>query len=408
MTPTPTEEEVREIVFNVLSENPHGTRERGCHSHLEVCAYHLQTILFEPLLKARADAGMIEPLDDKGHDTEFTKVWNRALKGESKSWDCRELATLFLQEAIASTFPDDLNWFGAENAVLFDHALLTKLPGYLTGAGMPAATLVGLGANGMQSWVEGTQINARMDGYQLVLENMPNGHLKPAMDYRAHYFKDEDIGDEDRSTEMFGLMNFQGDGIEHDEGVKAWQAWRDEADQKGIMHRFFWDSVAGMVTRSLKSKKDMGITWQQLRQDESVSVEAGPEGLVVYGGQVNGLKKLFDEGQFLCGPRDRFVDMLVNGGFSKGDAEHYLDRLVQGCSAFSATVPAGSKLRYNWDPETLYAFDMPDDEMIFDIEKSDALPILAVGTFEMPEMTTHRQRKAAALQRDSENNGMKP
>lgn len=403
MTPTPTEEEVREIVFKVLSENPHGTEVSGCFGHFEVCSHLLQRALFEPLLKARADAGMIEPLDDKGHETTFTKAWNRALEGKSETWDCRDLAALFLRTALRGSFPEKSNWLAPENAHIFNDAILSKLPAYLTGAGMPAGT-----TDGLTSWTDGALLQARMDGHQLVLENHENGTLQPAAKFIAHRSYDAVVGDGRSPVEIFGLMDFQGDGIDHDEGVKAWQAWRDEAERKEVSARIYWESMAGMIVRSMRAKDDMDITWQSLRQDESVSVEAGLEGVVVYRGQVNGLKELVDEGQFLCGPRDRFVDMLVNGGFSKGDAEHYLDRLAQGSSAFSATVPAGSKLRYNWDPETLYAFDMPDDEMICNIEKSDALPILAVGTFEMPEMTTHRQRKAAALQRDSENNGMKP
>lgn len=84
--------------------------------------------------------------------------------------------------------------------------------------------------------------------------------------------------------------------------------------------------------------------------------------------------------------------MLIKGGFSKAGAGDYLDRLANTSSAFRATIPAGARMRFNSDAETLYAQDMPQEELCCLKDVSQALPILAVGTFEMPQMSTHRER----------------
>ena len=92
------------------------------------------------------------------------------------------------------------------------------------------------------------------------------------------------------------------------------------------------------------------------------------------------------------------MEMLEKGGFSKAGAGHYLDRLAQTSRAFAATVPEGFRCRACIDADTLYGFDMADHDTVHVDTVEEALPIFAAGTMEMPEMLSHRARKAIAAE----------
>jgi hypothetical protein len=145
------------------------------------------------------------------------------------------------------------------------------------------------------------------------------------------------------------------------------------------------------------SRQELGLCLVSLRQDERVSIETRPDGFVVWRGAVEGLPRLSDEGQFICGPRSAFRDILVAGGeFSAEEAESYIDRLVEGEEAFAAAVPGGATERVLIDPEILLGFDLPDDEMADCETTEEARAIFAAGTFPMPEMRSWRDLRAAA------------
>lgn len=384
MTPQPTAADIEDQLTAILKQNRPGTQIRGCMGHLEVLSRLVQKEILEPLLKARGDAGLVSPLNDLGHDTSFASSWNRAITGESQDWDCRVLSETFVSAAIADT-PRLAEKFNAGDFDDIENALLKNLPTFLT-SGMPPAT-----SRSLMSWVDGSYVRVRVDGMQPVLEDPKGGDLTTARPLAA--YKDAGIDEDGTPIAFFGLMAFHADGIDDDESTKAWEAWRTAADNAQLLHRGYYDTMLGLSGRSYLSMKEFGISWQQLRQDESVSVEEGPEGVTIYRGAVKGMKQISDEGQFMAGPRSSFMKLLMEGGFSKAGAGSYLDRLAQSSSAFATTLPAGCNMRVMLDPETLYAFDMDDDDMIYDIDKSEAIPILAAGTFEMPEMISHRERK---------------
>lgn len=266
-----------------------------------------------------------------------------------------------------------------------DDALLRHLPDILSGGGMRRVT-----GDVLRSFYSGEYLYLEMDGLQpAFFRERGAPKMRP-----KEYVSSQDVPREDEAGDIYGLMSFHGNEIDCDESQNAWQAWHDAADRAGLLKRGFYDSVMAMGVRSLISMRDLGMTYMTLRQDESVSVDAVEDGsgVTVYRGQVNGLKRLVDEGQFFYGPRASFQSMLEKGGFEKEAAASYLDRLAETSSAFSAAIPAGSSLRYSVDAETLLADDMPDYDMIYNIEKADALPIFAAGTFPMPEMPGHRAR----------------
>ncbi|WP_027234277.1 hypothetical protein [Leisingera caerulea] len=384
MTPTPTAKDIESALQTITSETRTGTSLHGADAPIEVYACHLQKEVIEPLWKARADAGMLAPIDDLGHDAPFTAAWNRALRGESRQFDFRVLAQIFIdtaikghKQAIAMILQDQ---YEALNA-----SIIEKIPGYLTGQGMPMSTTASL-----RSWVDGTYLRLRLEGFTPVLLNKDGSALAAPKNIPAPV---NVVFDNEKSPfEIYGLMSFQGDGIDHDEGNKAWSAWQKMAKECGLLAEGYWDSMLSLSLRAALSAQRMNITWQNLRQDESISVEAAPDGVIVYRGAVAGLKQLFDEGQFHCGPRSAFEKMLIKGGFSKAGAGDYLDRLANTSSAFRATIPAGARMRFNSDAETLYAFDIQADETVTVSDPAQALPILAAGSFAMPEMTSHRDR----------------
>ena len=195
------------------------------------------------------------------------------------------------------------------------------------------------------------------------------------------------------ATAFFGLMSFHGAGLCHEESDKAWTAWRNAEDAARVTGGDAYESMLGMMTRTVASQMKIGIASFMLRQDEAVSIEADQRGFTLFRGRIPGLKQMVDEGQLLCGPRDSFLKILTDGGFSMAGAGSYLDRLAQTDSAFATTVQAGCSWRVQLDPETLLSFDREDDCTATGCTSSDeAMPILAVGDFPMPEMTTHRAR----------------
>lgn len=389
-TPAEIEAILREIIRDNRPGEKPGSRTFG--NHLEVYDRAIQKRILEPLLKARAEAGLAEPIDDLGHDTYFAKAWGRALDGTSKEWDCRELAVPFVRAACRGVpYLWDKLFSGQLEAI--DTALIKNLPGILTGKGFIRPTTF----NGLNSWVTGERVWLRMSGLKPVLCNKDGSDLAPPRDI----ISDFDIGPKSSAPlgrEWIGLMSFHATGIDHDEGDKAFRAWFEATREIRSIHDRGERSMASLALVTLKSFDQLGILSFELRQDEWLSVQAGDEGFTVYRGAVEGLKQIVDEGLFLCGPRTKFMEMLEKGGFSKAGAGHYLDRLAQTSRAFSATVPEGFRCRACLDAETLYGFDMADHDTVHVDTVEEALPIFAAGTMEMPEMLSHRARKARAAE----------
>ena len=106
----------------------------------------------------------------------------------------------------------------------------------------------------------------------------------------------------------------------------------------------------------------------------------------------------------MCGPRDNAVRILTGGGFSSSDANSMLDRLVADGAALSAIVPAGSTERLRVDPDTLAGRDLDGmTEPVSVRDAAEAMPILAAGRFEMPEMPGLREilrRRRASHEED--------
>lgn len=384
---TPNAADIEEKLLQILKDNRPGKEVRGCNTHLDIYERAVQKEIIEPLFKDLGEQGRIQGIDDLGHDTEFKLVWNRALRGQCEDWDCRTLANLFITNAVRDV-PDFFRVVFKDDYDAIDAAILKNLPDILSGGGMGPYT-----GWGLKSWMTGEHVDIKMDGLQASFCARDGSTLEPPPRYIA--YKDSDPSQE--PVEVYGLMSFHCEEIDYDTSIKAWQAWSNALRSKELNRRDQYDSVVGRMLMNLLPLNEIGISQMMLRQDESVSVEAGPDGVIAYRGEVRGLKRLVDEGQFLCGPRARFAEILEAGGFSKAGAGAFLDTLAQSSSAFCALAPAGSSFRYMLDPETLMAFGQDGDDMLNDLDKADALPIMAAGTFEMPEMITHRDREARKL-----------
>ena len=386
MNPKPSATEIEMQLRTIVAESPTEPHLNGCESPLEVYAYHLQKKIIEPLLIALAAEGIVSPLDDLGHDTGFVQAWNRALAGQPDAWDCRLLAALFINTATRNV-PDLIEKIVTADLETVHNAVVVNVAHYLSGQGMPGGS-----ARSLKSWADGTLIQVRMDAFQPILETIKGTPLESPRSLPAAL--DAEFDREETPFEIVGIMSFNADGIDHETGVAAWEAWRKKARSSGLMADRFWDSRMALMMRTMLSSHKMNISWQQLRQDEAISVSADEQGLTVYRGRVNGLKQIVDEGQFLCGPRSAFITFLKEGGFSKEGADAYLDALTSTDSGFRMTVPGSSIMRILTDAETLYGADMDPDETADNLDKGEAFPILAVGTFGMPEMTSHRERLA--------------
>jgi hypothetical protein len=386
VTPNPTQAEIEETLLDILRENRPGKQLRGCDSHLEVYDHEVQSRILSPLIQARAEAGLIGPLDDLGHDTPFTAAWNRAIRGESEDWDCRSLTLPFLRAAVRSV-PDFFEKVFAERFDEIDEALLRHLPDILAGPGFTAPTT----CEGLRSWVDSGHVWFRFDGMTPTLCEKDGSPLRepPALPAYA----DRTLEGPTRYT---GLMSFHGSGVSYEEGQKAWTAWREAADAHNLLARGGYDSMLGMTLKHLRSRQSMGIHWMTLRQDEWVSLERREDGFVAYRGTVDGLEQIVDEGMLLVGETGAFLRTLQSGGIEAPEAEDYLRRLAESGSAFTAEVPAGSCERGLVDPEMLLAEDIDDPyEMAHATRVEDAVPIFAAGTFPMPEMRSWRERREA-------------
>jgi len=387
MTPSPTPADIEEVLIGILRENRPGIRVRGCHGHLEVYDREVQKRILEPLLRARFEAGLIAELNDLGHDTAFTAAWNRAVGGNAHDWDCRSLAAPLVRAAVRDV-PDFFEKVFDHQFDEIDDALLRHLPDILAGPGLnrPAT------CEGLRSWVDDEHVWVRFDGPVPVLCEADGSALRDPPRYRA--FVERGTGEAE--TPYLGLMSFHADGIDHEESQQAWSAWRKGVEKAGLMGGNTYRSMIRMMVANAGSLEALGLCHTTLRQDESVSIETRPDGFVVWRGSVEGLPSLVDEGQFICGPRSALTKLLLDGGFSPDQAEAYLDRLVEGGSAFAACVPAGATERVLIDPETLLGFDLPDDEMADCETSGEARAIFAAGTFPMPEMLSWRERKAVS------------
>lgn len=388
MDPNATAADIEEVLLNILRENrPGKSDERGCNTHLEIYEREIQTRLLEPLLKARADAGMIGALDDLGHDTHFKACWNRAVEGTPEPWDCRTLAAAYVRAAVKPV-PELLRKVYGKDYDAIDTALLSRLPDILTGAMRPDPVSV----MGLSSWVEGRPLFAELGAGTPRLCEKGGADLEAAPAYKPC------LTEAAGGTEYLGLMSFQGKGICHDTGIKAWQAFRKAQDSQNNAHVDLYGSMIGRILATLRDRRGLGISSQMLRQDESVSVDIREDGFVVYRGEVRGMKRVVDEGHFLCGPRAAFKKMFLTGGFTPEECDAYITALAKTSSAFLAAVPDGASERIHIDPETLMAFETDPDQMLYDLDPADAVPIFAAGTFPMPEMTTHRERVAAKIE----------
>ncbi|MEP3667045.1 MAG: hypothetical protein ABJN42_09975 [Roseibium sp.] len=376
-----TADDIREELKKIFQSDEVRDGVRGCHGTLQVYARLVQKRIVEPMLSER---GADVTFDDLGHDTPFKSCWNKAVRGESEDWDCRWLAEVFVNSSIENT--DDIwNRMKNEGIEEINNDILNNLPDILLGQSDKPLTGAGL-----RSWVTSELVFIKMNGDRPETCNEFGEPGQPPQLLLGGMIDDIDL----KNTEIFGLMSFHGEGIDHDEGQKAWSAWRREMGAQGLDKRGRFDSLYGLAIHTMGSTTKVGVTSMMLRQDENVSVEITEEGVRVYRGQVNGLKNIVDEGEFICGRRQSLSRILVDGGFTAEEAEDYLDRLAATSSAFTAKIPDHSSIMYAIDPETLYAFDMGDDDMVYDIEKEEALPIYLAGNFPMVQMTTHRERQA--------------
>lgn len=393
ITEAATPSDLEAVLLEILRENRPGKEVRGCHGHLEIYDRAIQKRIIEPLWRARAAAGLIGEIDDLGHRTEFAGAWNRAVQGHPGDWDCRSLALPFVRAACRDV-PDFFGKAISDDFDAIDDALLRHLPKILAGPGLTRPAT----CQALKSWVDGDFLWICMEGPQIRLCDKSGQDLSPPAEIPA-YIDLQPVAAEEGEIAYLGLMSFHGTGVEYDKGQKAWQAWRDAAEAEKILRRDSWESMTGLALQTVLSKSKLGFASQQLRQDECVSFEARQDGFIVYRGSVSDLPEIVDEGQFFCGPRAAFTAVLERGGFPAYEAEAYLDRLVSSGSAFTAMVPPGSTERILIDAETLYAFDADPDEMVRCERLEEALPILAVGTFEMPEMLSHRARAAGLAQK---------
>lgn len=374
-------------IREILAQNRPGAQLRGCHSHMEIYAHRIHHAVVAPLLRELHKEGRIGPVEDHGHDLEFTQAWNRLISGAGEAWDCRSVTQLMLQASTPGVTIGML--MNLEDHIdRIDATILDNLPELLAGARFdrPSTT------NMMTSWVTGRHVWARFAGLQPELCEKDGTALEPA---------ELSIGsmpielEQDQPIEMVGIIGFHASDIDHDTSDNAWVAFMSAS--RPYRRHDDWDSMAGLVRRQILCQEKLGISWLGLKQDEAVSVEAGPDGFTVYRGAVEGLKSIVDEGQFMIGSRTSWMKVLEAGGFSKAGAGAWLDQICATDQAFRATVPAGSSAQACIDPETQLGFDLGEHETSHSACAAEALPIFAAGTFEMPEMLTHRERKRAAL-----------
>lgn len=374
-------------VREILAQNRPGTKVRGCHSQMEIYAHRIHHAVVAPLLRELHREGRIGPVEDHGHDLEFTQAWNRLIRGEGGLWDCRSVTQLMLQAATPGVTIEML--MNLEDHIdRIDAAILDNLPTLLAGAKVERPSTTHM----MTSWVTGKHVWARFDGLQPELCKKDGTALEPAeLSIACMPIELE----QDEPVEMVGIIGFSASNIDHATSGKASVAFM-RASLPYCRHDD-WDSMAGLVRRQILCQQKLGISWLGLRRDEAVSVEAGPDGFTVYRGSVEGLKSIVDEGQFMIGSRASWMKILEAEGFSKAGAGAWLDQICATDQAFRATVPAGSSARACIDPETQLAFDLGEHETSHSACAAEALPVFAAGTFEMPEMLTHRERKRAAL-----------
>lgn len=377
-------QEIEQHLLTILRDNRPGVRVRGCNNHLEAYDKAIQEVILSPLLAEAGKLGLAEPLDDHGHRMPFVSAWNRAVVGKSKSWDCRCLASVFVQAAVKDV-PDLFKKIFSEDFDDIDNALLKNLPDILSGAGMQPNT-----RSSLQSWVNSEHIYVQLDGYKAILTYEDGTALREHDPLIA--FMDADTGED--PFQLIGLMSFHSDDVDYDQSQAAWSAWQRAMDKESLLHRNTYDSMMHLMSQSLYSFEKVGLGIVHLRQDESLSVDVGPEGCTVYLGEIDDLRRIYDEGQFIFGARSTFEKILIEGGFTEMDATQYIEKITSGSAAFLADIPEHSKMRFMIDPETLNGFDMPDDDMVADISRDEAIPILAAGTFDMPKMETWRARSA--------------
>lgn len=402
--PIPTIEDFEDKILEIMKENrPGGEGIRGCNNHLDVYDYLFHHELIAPLLKQAHDKGLIGPIDDKGHDTEFKTAWNRVIKGEGQTWDCRSIGDIFINACLWNV-PDIFTKIFSGQFDEIDQAILSNLPEILSGSGCrPTAGW------STSSWVDGSRISIRLEGLQAYPCDADGSELtapeffQPSIDISA--FPKCDL---DEPAVLQAIMSFHGAGVDYDEGQKAWQAWHDAAETAELLKHGYYDSMLGMVTRNMLSAYRIGVSFQSLRQDESVSFEITPDGMQIFLGRVEGLETISDEGELMIAKEETWIDILTAGGFPEADARDYLQRLSGTSSSFRAPVPADSKMRLMLDPETLYAAHMGDYEMVHGLPRDQALVIFAAGTFEMPEMTSHRERLKTQAVRDRDHEEIRP
>ena len=221
MNPKPSATEIEMQLRTIVAESPTEPHLNGCESPLEVYAYHLQKKIIEPLLIALAAEGIVSPLDDLGHDTGFVQAWNRALAGQPDAWDCRLLAALFINTATRNV-PDLIEKIVTADLETVHNAVVVNVAHYLSGQGMPGGS-----ARSLKSWADGTLIQVRMDAFQPILETIKGTPLESPRSLPAAL--DAEFDREETPFEIVGIMSFNADGIDHETGVAAWEAWRKKA-----------------------------------------------------------------------------------------------------------------------------------------------------------------------------------
>lgn len=395
-----TKADIEQELLKILTENRPGTEVRGCSTPLEVYAHRIQSQIIEPLWRARADAGLIREIEDKGHQLTFTACWNRAVNGASDDWDCRYLANTFLWGALRGV-PDLMEKQIAEDYDAIDDAILRNLPEILFGdASLRWST------DALSSWVTGERVRLEMDGFMPHFLDGEDRPLKAPRPYAGEMYL---VQVPEKETAFFALMSFHGSGIDYDEGQRAWEIWREATDQIGVNRRGLYDSLYGRMLRTMMTASKLNMTLLDMLQDEAVSYELRPEGVVLYRGCVEGLEHISDEGRIIAGPRSAFLDMLVAGGFEPAAASDYLTRLAASRSALEAQIPEGSSFLSAIDPEMLLRTDAGDDvdtAMCAVQSREEAYPIVAAGCFgrDLPRMPTWRevqQRRSRELERTS-------
>lgn len=388
-----TAADIEGILLDILRRHrPGECDDRGCNGHLEVYAREIQKDIIEPLFAARASEGLIKPLDDMGYDVPFVSAWNRAVAGEPEPWDCRQLAAAFVSAATKNTH-------GSVQALIkallngkmdrIDDALLRNLPEILRGD--------------MAVRLEGRSLMSRYDRTNLVLE-IGSGENRLMMKDRGevvplsppiplkHKFKFEVPPGQ---GQLIGIMSFH-NGRDHDVGDKLWQAWRDTLSANENLksvgrHRFETD--IGLTIHSMYAIKELGVVDVIMRQDEWVSVHQTAEGAILYRGKVDGCTHAVDEGNLLIATVDTWLGIFGKSGLSAEQVYQHLEALIAEKSAVTMSFPPNSAALANVDPGTLGAREFREFEGTEDLKISEATPLFAVGTFEMPEMMSYRERK---------------